>query len=123
MVRAGRLLDSCIDLSGANVCKPEWAYHDLLNISSSRFLRPVNKNKHINALRLARIRTAMKTAAKANAGFHLWWHPHNFGKNLRENIGGLKHILDFYQTLEYKYGMKSLNMTEIHSTSSQIYDN
>ena len=55
----------------------------------------------------------MTYAAKNNELFHLWWHPHNFGKDIFNNISFLNKILEHYNTLQFKYGMKSFNMKEV----------
>ena len=54
----------------------------------------------------------MSQAAKNNQGFHLWWHPHNFGNNLNLSIISLIEILDHFRILNEKYGMESLTMYE-----------
>ena len=57
----------------------------------------------------------MTHAAKNREMIHLWWHPHNFGKNITENFLFLNEIIDHYQFLNKKYGMESMNMREIAS--------
>ena len=57
----------------------------------------------------------MTKAAKNKTGFHLWWHPHNFGVNTKENIKNLANILSYYNHLREKYGMKSSKMSDISS--------
>jgi peptidoglycan/xylan/chitin deacetylase (PgdA/CDA1 family) len=110
-----RLIDSFINLTGSNtfsVVKP--ANGKLLNISSSRFLRPVSLNFSIlNKLRLNRIKSQMNYAAKKGQLFHLWWHPHNFGNSIEENSGFLIKILDYFKILEKNYNFKSYNMKEV----------
>jgi len=44
--------------------------------------------------------------------FHLWWHPHNFGVNLVENIALLREILEHFRKLHSEYGMMSSAMAE-----------
>jgi len=113
--RAIRLLDVYFNISGHNTyslralanCQP-------YNIPSSRFLRPVSKKIFFaEKLRLNRIKKSMTHAAKNNELFHLWWHPHNFGKDIPNNIIFLNNILEHYNMLQVKYGMKSLNMKEV----------
>jgi hypothetical protein len=55
----------------------------------------------------------MEHAAIQGYGYHLWWHPENFGKNIDRNINSLELILKFYCALNQKYGMKSLSMSEV----------
>nr|WP_298414795.1 polysaccharide deacetylase family protein [uncultured Halomonas sp.] len=114
--RAARLLDSYINLSGHNTYKIEKINEKQLpvNIRSSRFLRPYNKKlKLLEPFRLQRIKKGMKHAAKNNEIYHLWFHPHNFGVNLSENIEFLESILKYYSELYHRYDMQSLNMKEL----------
>ncbi|MGD9168749.1 MAG: polysaccharide deacetylase family protein [Candidatus Thiodiazotropha sp.] len=113
--RALRLLDAYFNLSGHNT-------YDLaaciqkkpFNFRASRFLRPYSsKLSFLDKLRLKRIKDAMSFAATNNKIFHLWWHPHNFGVNTKENIEFLTKIVEHYNELNIKHGMKSLNMGEM----------
>ena len=45
--------------------------------------------------------------------FHLWWHPHNFGVDLTENMRFLRQILEHVRLLQQQFGMQSLNMREV----------
>jgi hypothetical protein len=47
--------------------------------------------------------------------FHLWWHPHNFGVNLRQNLAMLTTVLDHFASLSKRHGMESLSMGEVAS--------
>jgi peptidoglycan/xylan/chitin deacetylase (PgdA/CDA1 family) len=113
--RALRFVDSYLNLTGHNTydihaCTRRKPF----NIPASRFLRPYLKQPRIlNYFHLQRIKAAMKYAAEENKIFHLWWHPHNFGVNLNENIDGLLEILRYYNHLNKQYRMISLNMGEI----------
>ena len=113
--RAFRLADSYINLSGANTYAINSEKRsEPLNLPSSRFLRPFNRRlKILDGLRLRRIKNAMTYAARKNQVFHLWWHPHNFGANMEENLRFLEKILEHYQMLNRELGMRSLNMGEI----------
>jgi len=112
--RALRLLDSYINISGHHTYKvPTLESGRAMNLPASRFLRPYNKRlSFLDGLRLARIKAAMTYAAKHNQVFHLWWHPHNFGKNLPENSAFLSKILFHFQKLHKDYGMQSLGMRD-----------
>ncbi|MGI9273451.1 MAG: polysaccharide deacetylase family protein [Endozoicomonas sp.] len=115
IIRALRLIDSYICLTGHHTydydsCKDG----NLYNIPSSRFLRPYsNKLKNLEFLRMRRIKQAMSNAAKNGRIFHLWWHPHNFGTNTKENMAFLSRVLEHYSMLKEKYGMNTLNMNEL----------
>lgn len=113
--RLARLSDSYFMLSGYNCYSMDDIGRDLpIEIPSSRFLRPVSRALAVlEPLRLYRIKSAMTHAAKRGQIYHLWWHPHNFGKNTASNIDFLEQILKHYQFLSQQYGMRSMNMGEI----------
>jgi Polysaccharide deacetylase len=115
--RCFRFLDSYVNISGNNIYRYLKVYnHKLIDIPSSFFLRPYNNSlKFLEKLKIKRIKKAMLAAAQSNSLFHLWWHPHNFGLNLNENINQLELILQYYTILNEKYGMKSKNMTGVYA--------
>jgi peptidoglycan/xylan/chitin deacetylase (PgdA/CDA1 family) len=110
-----RLLDTYLNVTGQN-CH---SWSDLssnypINIPASRFLRPYSaKLKYLDGLRLHRITSGLEYAANHGLVYHLWWHPHNFGVNLAENLSFLEKILQSYQKLNTKNKMQSLTMGEI----------
>jgi len=110
-----RLLDAYVNLTGHNCySKSELRSSYPVNIPASRFLRPYSpKLKYLDGLRLRRITSALKYAANRGEIYHLWWHPHNFGVNLAENLSFLEQILQTYQKLKAQNKMQSLNMQEI----------
>jgi peptidoglycan/xylan/chitin deacetylase (PgdA/CDA1 family) len=112
--RLFRLLDAYIPISGHNIHDPiECAKQKPINIPSSRFLRPYSsKLRWLDKLRLWRINHSMTAAAKQGKIYHLWWHPHNFGKNLEENLSFLTAILEHQKHLQKKYGFISINMSK-----------
>lgn len=114
MRRLLRLIDSYLSVTGHNT--HSWEELDdpsgLVNIPSSRFLRPYSPRVAVlDALRLRRITKAMTYAARENRIFHLWWHPHNFGLHTDENLAFLRRILDHYRSLE-EYSFTSMTMSE-----------
>ena len=113
--RLCRLLDSYIDLSGPNLSRPdEDKAGPLINVASSRFLRPFIKGlARFDGPRIRRIEKAMLTAAMTGRAFHLWWHPENFGRALSENMAVLERVLDCFQGLQVAYGMQSRAMSEV----------
>ena len=64
-------------------------------------------------MRLRRICASMDAAAKSHRTFHLWWHPHNFGVHLQENMAVLSRIAEHYATLSRETGWSSLTMAEV----------
>ena len=81
-------------------------------VNADRFLRPY-KFPFLNYLMLKRINDEMSFAAKNGSVYHLWWHPHNFGKNLNENLSNLENILSAYAVLREKYDMHSVCMGDL----------
>jgi hypothetical protein len=55
----------------------------------------------------------MDTAAKSGRTFHLWWHPHNFGVHLEENMAVLTSIAEHYIKLNRETDWPSLTMAEV----------
>jgi hypothetical protein len=112
--RLFRLLDAYLPLSGYNIHDPvECMKEQPINIPSSRFLRPYSsKLKWLDGLRLWRIKQSMTAAARQRKIYHLWWHPHNFGKDLTENLKFLTAILEHQQRLQKKYGFICINMSK-----------
>jgi Polysaccharide deacetylase len=110
-----RLADSCVPLTSNHVFPfvNNRQECQIMNIPASQFLRPVTRYPLINRLRLNRIKAGMTEAAKNKAVFHLWWHPHNFGQQLDENLFNLEELLKHYLILNQDYGMKSLSMAEL----------
>ena len=63
-------------------------------------------------MKIARINSEMERAAKKNEVYHLWWHPHNFGRYPEESLKGLQKILNNFDRCRASYGMESLSMGE-----------
>lgn len=124
ILRFLRLVDAYLNISGHHTFTLQHAA--LANIPASRFLRPYSSRLFfLEPLRIARIKNSMTHAAKRGQAFHLWWHPHNFGVNRKENLYALTQILAHYASLKERYGMESVSMREAaalavvdHPTSS-----
>lgn len=117
--RALRLLDTWFDLSGYN-CHPLPTQHDArpVDLPSSRFLRPYHaRYALLDGLKLRRITKAMDHAARTGRLFHLWWHPHNFGRDLERNMAMLERILAHYEMLHRSHGFQSYTMHELAQRS------
>jgi peptidoglycan/xylan/chitin deacetylase (PgdA/CDA1 family) len=113
--RAARLLDAYFDLSGAG--STAWSRvresSALCNVAASRFLRPPAPRRAFAAGRRGRrAGDGMRHAARAGELYHLWWHPHNFGVNLDENLRALDAILRVFGECKDAHGMRSLTMAE-----------
>ena len=117
LMRLVRIADSYFNITGHNTYSQKSLINaevELINIPSSRFLRPHNKSLCLfESFKRKRIIRSMKHAAKKNEVFHLWWHPHNFGSNIEENFYNLEEILKEYKKLNNKYDFKSMTMTNL----------
>ena len=113
--RAMRFADSYLELSGNGRATPRLdEQYPIVDVSGSRFLRPWNARlKMLEGLRLRRICASMDAAARKSKTFHLWWHPHNFGVHLAENIATLTRIAEHYSNLKRETGWSSLTMAEV----------
>lgn len=110
--RAVRLADSWLPLSGSGVAHAETA-DGMVNVPASMFLRPYSRSlSALESLRLLRIKRSMTMAASTQGIFHLWWHPHNFGINMEENLYVLESVLKHFVRLREKYGMRSSCMAD-----------
>jgi len=110
--RALRLINAYLNVSGHHCYKVETLAKTYpYNVPSSRFLRPYASSlKIFDGLRKQRICKSMTYAAKHNLMYHLWWHPHNFGSHLDENLNFLRTILEHYKALHETYGFSSITM-------------
>jgi len=112
MHRACRIYDSVLPGVGTIRNNPSAHGNDLVNVSASRFLRPLTKSSLYNKLHLIRIKSEILEAAKANRVYHLWFHPHNFGHDLSSSLQRLESILQFFLECKNKYGMRSSCMSD-----------
>lgn len=110
-----RFLDSYINISGHNCYSPKNQFNQgLINLPSSRFFRAhSNRLRVFENLKLNRIKKSMVFAAKNDKIFHLWWHPHNFGENQKENLKNLENILILYKKLNLNHSFESVTMDDL----------
>ncbi len=116
LMRLMRLTDTYLPITAHHLASWENLKdeHGLINIPSTRFLRPVSGTLGVlEPLRLGRIKSGMTQAAKTGKLYHLWWHPHNFGLNQDANLGFLEKILRHYQSLAKDFGFESLSMLDV----------
>jgi hypothetical protein len=116
VLRACRFLDRYLPLSGFR----SYAYAVLAQsgvpygVPASRQLSPfMPALRFLEPLKLLRIKAGMTKAARRGELYHLWWHPHNFGTYQKENIAGLRTLLEHFNGLKQKYGMRSCTMEEL----------
>ena len=112
--RAARLVDHYVNLTGHHTYQLNTVNKEpIVNLPSSRFLRPYSRSlKLLERFRLKRIKNSLTYAAQKGDVYHLWWHPHNFGKNIDENINFLRDILEHVELLKKRYAFQSLTMKE-----------
>ena len=111
--RGLRLLDSYVPIGGSYGDTPIAGANGTVPLRAGLFLRPYSRaRRHLEPIRLRRIRRAMQGAAERGRDFHLWWHPHNFGANTAENLAMLGAVLAEHRSLDGRYGWPSRNMGE-----------
>jgi peptidoglycan/xylan/chitin deacetylase (PgdA/CDA1 family) len=113
--RMGRLADTYLPLvpretvPWAHVARPD----GLCDVPASRFLRPYSPRvRGLDGVRLRRVMGGLRRAARRGEIFHLWWHPHNFGTHLDENLAFLRRVLEGFAELRQSHGMQSLTMAQ-----------
>lgn len=115
-LRIARLTDAYVNVSGMSSTSWDEVVdgNGLCNIPAGRFLRPYASTlAPFEPLRLRRINAQLAEAARSRRIFHLWWHPHNFGTHLEENLSFLRNILSTFVRLRDIYDMQSLTMREV----------
>jgi hypothetical protein len=117
--RAGRLADTYV---GGSQQVASWRQvphpSGLCDVPASRFLRPYTPRlQRLDRLRGRRIRQELQAAAAGHGIYHLWWHPHNFGLHLEENIAFLRGVLEDFARCRERHGMRSLSMAEVAETA------
>lgn len=114
--RIFRLLDAYINVGGMTSIPYDRLEQKegMLNVCASRMLRPYSpKLSFLEDLRFRRIKKELIYAAKKGEMYHLWWHPHNFGANMEQNLKFLERVLQTYKKCKERYGMQSCTMNEI----------
>lgn len=119
--RVARFADACIPLSGERTVR-EQHNGGLVNLPASLFLYPWSaRHRALLAMRLHRLKQGMTSAARTGGIFHLWWHPHNFGVNLEENLAQLDVVLRHYHVLADTYGMQTQCMGDFAGTAEPAF--
>lgn len=123
-LRVARIADTYVDISGRRIVHWDQILEPsgLCNVRASRFLWPYRPG--LNALeekRLKRTIEQVKLAALEDAIFHIWFHPHNFGVHLEQNLEFLEAILRAFAFARERYGMRSLSMAEVADMVREAY--
>lgn len=115
--RTVRFADACLPLGGTRTVSAQ-RNGALINLPASAFLYPrSSRHRWLSTLRLHRLKQDMTAAAKTGKVFHLWWHPHNFGLKLDDNLMLLKAVLMHFHHLSDHYGMQSWCMADFAQTT------
>ena len=113
LLRIARFADGALPVGSKQAVVPS-KDGEAFNIPASRFLRPWSeKLGAYQLLHLNRIRTEMEHAARAGKTYHLWWHPHNFGRNTAKNLAQLDLVIEHFKFCRDRYGMESRNMYDL----------
>lgn len=118
-VRGARLLDAYAPVAGSRLSeRPQVRPGSPVALYASAFLRPHDpRTARLDRLRLRRILSEIDAAAREGRVFHLWWHPHNFGTHLRENVAFLERILDRVDEHRRAGRLESVAMGELAEAS------
>jgi peptidoglycan/xylan/chitin deacetylase (PgdA/CDA1 family) len=112
--RVARMSDDYLPFSLEDCLRPQALGGDLVDVRSSRFLRPASRRlRLLEPLRLQRITGGLSRAARSGSIYHLWWHPHNFGQETEYSLKFLERVLKHYNQLTQTCGMRSSTMVEI----------
>jgi peptidoglycan/xylan/chitin deacetylase (PgdA/CDA1 family) len=118
LVRGLRLVDSVAPILGRHSYKSPAPQGEAIDVPASRFFRPYAKRLgHLNAMGLNQILADLRHAAKAGEVYHLWWHPHNMGRDTDLNLARLDRVLAEFQSLKATLGMTSSNMGDFAPTA------
>jgi len=114
--RAGRLVDTYAGVSPP----PTTAWNEVLrpdglcDVPASAFLRPYSPGRrHLEPLRLHRLRSGLRDAARRGRILHLWWHPQNFARYPQESYALLDQLLNEFDRLARSDGLRSLTMRDV----------
>jgi peptidoglycan/xylan/chitin deacetylase (PgdA/CDA1 family) len=111
--RIARLADSYLPITREKTAL-RTPIDGLSDVPATMFLRPVTAPlKALEPLRLDRLKRMMTTAARTGSIFHLWWHPHNFGRDTEANLDVLDRLLQHFRELRDRFGMRSMTMADM----------
>lgn len=109
--RAGRLIDAHTGLLGS--APLGFDRLETSNVPASQFLRPATgRLKPLHPMHRNTFKRGMSVAASKGNAYHLWWHPHNFGLDMEDNLSSMQDILDHFVGLRDRHGMRSASMAE-----------
>ncbi len=115
-MRVGRVLNAYVPVNGMPTVSWDGLVqpNGLCNVPASLFLRPYSPGlRHFDSVRIRRLARLIRRAAVSRQIVHLYWHPHNFGIHLEENIAILRAILETFARYRETHGLRSLSMGEV----------
>lgn len=121
--RAARLVDTYGGLSPPPTTAWESVRGEdgLSDVPASAFLRPYSpRRRQLEPLKLHRLVAGMRDAARRHRIFHLWWHPHNFARHPRASFALLDQLLDEFDRLADREGMRSMSMRDVASSVAEV---
>jgi peptidoglycan/xylan/chitin deacetylase (PgdA/CDA1 family) len=109
-----RLADSYVPLVPDLSFRPRLEPPGIVNVQASRFLRPWSPAMALaDPLQIRRITHELQSAAERGRDYHLWWHPHNFGRYPPQNLRRLRRILEVFASLRRSHDMQSRSMADM----------
>lgn len=112
-VRILRTMDGLLPLPARTSARPRADARGAVNIPASRFFCPRFLNMPgVSEAFVHRIKSEMRHAARHGEVYHLWWHPHNFGRDTDSHLSRLESILSHFGRLADDYGMRSVTMAD-----------
>lgn len=109
-----RLIDAYVDISGNQTFQSIDKKNGLKAIPESAFLRPYSSSlSFMEKMKVEKIKRMMTKAANTNSSYHVWWHPHNFGQNMSENLHILDQICQHYTELHRHLGFQSKFISDL----------
>lgn len=100
--RAFRFLDCFFPIFEPVSIQPYNSELNIFNVPGSMFLRPVWSNSSLRKLSLHRVLRHIDYCYEKGITVHFWWHPHNFGYHLDDNLENLNYI---YNYMANKYSL------------------
>ena len=123
--RAARLLDTYANLAGPHTVSWDGIQqrNGLCNIPASFFVRPYSPRwRRLEPIRLQRIVRSIRHAAVSKELVHIWWHPHDFGIHIDQNIDFLRKVLEAFCRCRDSHGMCSMSMADAAAVARNDYE-
>ncbi|HUE96735.1 MAG TPA: hypothetical protein VMN39_08750, partial [Longimicrobiaceae bacterium] len=114
--RALRLVDAYAPVTGAGTTRWEEVLRPsrLSDVRATRPLVPYRPGlEALEGQRLTRILRGIRHAARNREIFHLWWHPHNFGRHAERSLSFLRSVFQGMDRCRSEHGLLSLSMAEV----------